>query len=108
MDIDEFLQLDCYGITGERKQALLLEQLNRLTSHHRLNCPAYNRLLEAHGISCEPVSDIHDLYPLPVRLFKEYTLQSCAPEEMNLSAIARVVLITDRRIPCCRLTTGGL
>lgn len=77
MNIDELLQLDCYGIAREQKQALLLEQLNTLTSHHRRKCPAYNRLLEAHGFGHEPVTDIHDFFPLPVRLFKEYELKSC-------------------------------
>ncbi len=80
MNIDELLELDCYGIGRKQKQDLLLAQLNRLTMHHRQACPAYERILAAHGIGPEPVTKLEDFYPLPVRLFKEYSLQSCAPD----------------------------
>ncbi len=55
----------------------MLEQLNNLTRHHRQQCSAYDRLLEAHGFGHAPVTDIQNFFPLPVRLFKEYELKSC-------------------------------
>jgi hypothetical protein len=82
VNIDEILNLDCYGLAREQKQELLLEELNRLTEHHRRACPAYKRILAAHGIGPEPVTNLNDFYPLPVRLFKEFTLQSCAPVDV--------------------------
>ena len=82
MKIEEILQLDCYSIPRAQKQAMLLEQLNKLTQHHRRNCPAYDRLLEAHGIAHALVTDLQDFFPLPVRLFKEYELKSCRPEDV--------------------------
>lgn len=82
MNIDEILQLDCYSIAQEQKQVILLDQLNKLTRHHRRQCPAYNRLLEASGYGHDSVTDIHDLFPLPVRLFKEYELKSCDPDDV--------------------------
>ncbi len=82
MNIDEVIQLDSYSIAKEQKQEILLEQLNKLTRHHRHKCPAYNRLLAAHGVSNNPVTNIRDFFPLPVRLFKEFDLRSCEPEEI--------------------------
>ena len=80
--IEEILQLDCYQIPRQHKQEILLARLNALTTHHRRNCPAYDRLLTAHGIPQDPVTDLHDFFPLPVRLFKEYELKSCPPEDI--------------------------
>ncbi len=82
MNINDILQLDCYSIPRAQKQEILLGQLNRLTRHHREKCTAYDRLLCASGFGHDLVTDIHEFFPFPVRLFKEYELQSCDSEDV--------------------------
>jgi hypothetical protein len=82
MQLDELLQHDCYGLDRATKQGVLLERLNVLTSLHRQNCPAYDRLLRAVDYPAGPVDRLEDFFPLPVRLFKERDLRSCAPGEI--------------------------
>lgn len=69
-----------YGLAQPQKEALLLQELVRLTAHHQAHCPPYARLLRALGGKM-PAS-LADIPFLPVSLFKTDLLSSVPPAEV--------------------------
>ena len=65
-----------YGLAAAEKHAFLTAQLTALTRHHAANCPAYRAMLTAAGVTPDSLPAYTAIPPLPVRLFKEFTLKS--------------------------------
>jgi hypothetical protein len=95
-----------YTVPQAQKSALLLDELNDLTSRHAVGCDAYAAILAARSsqsgsVSPIPAQRIEDVPFLPVRLFKTHLLQS-VPNEAVLKvltssgttgqAVSRIVL----------------
>lgn len=66
IDYDKLLLTPPYSLNCEQKRALYRDALAELSAHHRANCGAYRRLTDLLG----------ENPPLPVRLFKMYSLRS--------------------------------
>ena len=80
MMYEEILALSPFGVAREKKQAMLKEELLRLTQYHRSHCTPYARMMETVGFSPAHIGRAEDIPFLPVRLFKEMELRSVARE----------------------------
>ena len=98
--VDCLFDLPVYGQPQVQKEAALLPAMNALVAHHRAACPAYAAILYAQGTPAQ-ARRLEDLPFLPVRLFKQYLLQSVPDserfKEMTSSgttgqAVSRIVL----------------
>jgi len=69
-------EMNPYGLTHDEKHAFLSETLLALAQYHAGHCPAYARMLAASGVDLNRITGYEQLPPLPVRLFKEFDLQS--------------------------------
>jgi phenylacetate-coenzyme A ligase PaaK-like adenylate-forming protein len=78
----DFLNWPVYGLSRDRKRALLGAQLAGLTLHHRSNCVQYSRILDARGYFPGVPEALEKLPSLPVRLFKMYELSSVPKEQI--------------------------
>ncbi len=76
------LALPPYGLAKEAKHAFLTGELTALCRHHAAHCPPYAAMLAATGTALDTVTSYAQLPPLPVRLFKEFTLQSVPDEQL--------------------------
>lgn len=72
-----------YSLPKAEKDALLLEELRRLTESHLARCDAYARALRrVDGVrDARSITGLEQVPYLPARLFKRFELRSCAPEE---------------------------
>jgi hypothetical protein len=82
MDINEILEIAPYSLDRTAKHKLLNERLHELTKHHYEACPEYRRMVDARGLDINALPDYEQLPFLPVRLFKEFELRSCAKEDV--------------------------
>lgn len=82
--IDEaaLLALPPYGLAHAEKHAFLTGELLALSRHHAEHCPAYAKMLAASGVVLDGVTGFEQLPPLPVRLFKEFSLKSVPDEAL--------------------------
>ena len=83
IDHAALLALPPYGLAREEKHAFLTRELVALSRHHAANCPEYAAMLAATGTSLDRVTAYEALPPLPVRLFKEFALQSVPQEAVH-------------------------
>lgn len=74
--IEDFYQLNPYGLSKEEKNEMLTNELKQLTQFHRENCKEYDNYLDTLGYDNSKVSSIEDIPFFPVRMFKEYDLLS--------------------------------
>lgn len=82
MTIEEYLEIEPYSLTKERKKDYLLSELNHLTRMHSLKSEKYKNILSAYGLLDKTFKRIEDFPSLPVRLFKDHTLKSCKDDEV--------------------------
>ncbi len=75
-------EMEPYGLAHDEKHAFLSDALIALTEHHAAHCPAYARMLRASGTDWSKVTGYEQLPPLPVRLFKEFDLQSVSQDAL--------------------------
>ncbi len=75
---EDYLNLDPFSADRTTKQEELTRVLVSLSCHHEQNCPEYARFLKMSGCNLNAITSYDDLPFLPVRLFKEYELCSCA------------------------------
>ncbi|GHV14640.1 acyl-protein synthetase [Spirochaetia bacterium] len=76
MDLTPFLAIDPYSLDKTAKRALLNKELRRLTVYHYENCEPYRKIICSLGLDTQKLPEYDELPFLPVRLFKEYDLQS--------------------------------
>lgn len=74
--IEDFHQLNPYGLEKGEKSRMLTEELKELTRFHRERCPEYANFLETVGYDETEVFAPADIPFFPVRLFKEFDLLS--------------------------------
>ena len=82
MDINEILNIDPYSLDKEQKRTMLDARLQELTRLHYARCEPYRRMMNAVGLDLANLPEYDALPFLPVRLFKELELRSCAKEEV--------------------------
>lgn len=82
MDINEILNIEPYGLDKEQKRGMLNARLRELTKWHYANCEPYKRMMDAVGVDIDNLPEYDALPFLPVRLFKELELRSCAQEDV--------------------------
>lgn len=80
--IDKLLEVNPYELDKVSKREYLNTRLHELTRHHYDNCEEYRRMVDAYGLDINNLPDYDKLPFLPVRLFKEFELRSCAKEEV--------------------------
>ena len=80
--IDEILEIAPYSLDKEAKRAMLNARLHALTRAHYNLCAPYTRMMDAVGLDINNLPEYDQLPYLPVRLFKEMELRSCAKEEV--------------------------
>lgn len=85
MKYEDFLQLEPYKVSRLQKRKILTEVLKVLTREHIKNCPEYEKMLSALGVTGQTVdliTDYNQLPFIPVRLFKEFELCSVPKENV--------------------------
>ena len=82
MDINQILEIAPYSLCKEEKHKLLNARLQELTRVHYNNCALYARMMDAVGVDLNNLPEYESLPFLPVRLFKELELRSCAAEDV--------------------------
>ena len=82
MDIQEILNIEPYSLDKEKKRSMLNARLRELTRMHYANCEPYKRMMDAVGLDMDNLPEYDALPFLPVRLFKELELRSCAQEDV--------------------------
>ena len=80
-DFDTLLSLPPYGMEKAEKHGFLSRELCALTRYHGEHCPEYGRMLKAWGAAND--RGFEELPFLPVRLFKEFSLQSVPAESLE-------------------------
>ena len=80
--IEDFHQLNPYGLERAEKERMLTEELKELTHFHRERCPEYKNFLDTMGYDESQVKTPADIPFFPVRLFKEFDLLSIGREEV--------------------------
>lgn len=81
-DISEILEIAPYSLNKVEKHKLLSVRLQELTRVHYNRCAPYARMIDAVGLDVKNLPDYESLPFLPVRLFKEMELRSCAAEDV--------------------------
>lgn len=79
---EKILEIPPYSLAREQKEKLLTERLIELTKLHTEKCPEYKAILDSIDFDVEKAESYRDLPFLPVRLFKELELKSCASEDV--------------------------
>jgi phenylacetate-coenzyme A ligase PaaK-like adenylate-forming protein len=82
MQLADILEISPYSLDKKQKRALLNERLIFLTRHHYACCEEYRRIVDALGFNVDALPEYDALPFVPVRLFKEYDLQSIAKEDV--------------------------
>lgn len=78
--LERLFEADCFALPRAEKQALLGDELARLTKFHRAACPPYDAILRSYGPGTPPGGEGAPF--LPVSMFKLHDLASIAPENV--------------------------
>lgn len=81
-NIDQILEIAPYSLDKKAKRRLLNARMHALTRAHYDACEPYRRMMDAVGLDMNNLRDYDQLPFLPVRLFKEFELRSCAKEDV--------------------------
>jgi phenylacetate-coenzyme A ligase PaaK-like adenylate-forming protein len=82
MDIADIVNTSPYSLDKDRKRQLLNERLCHLTYHHYNNCEPYKKIMDMMGLELNKPLEYDKLPFLPVRLFKEFSLQSIKHDDI--------------------------
>ena len=80
--IDDILEIEPYSLDRAEKRDMLNKRLRELTKMHYDNCMEYRRMFDATGLDINNLPEYDKLPFLPVRLFKEFELRSCAKDDV--------------------------
>ena len=75
-DLEALFAQRPFSVRAPEKRTMLVDHLNRLTTHHRQVCEAYARIYRAWPKSEKMITRLDQFPYLPVRLFKELDLKS--------------------------------
>ena len=81
-NIDQILEIAPYSLDKKEKRRLLNARMHALVRAHYNTCEPYRRMMDAVGLDMNNLPDYDQLPFLPVRLFKEFELRSCAKEDV--------------------------
>ncbi len=81
-DLQEWLAMPPYSMSGSQKQDRFTQALAQLTSFHRQQCVPYRRVLDVLGVGDGPFERFEDIPFLPVRAFKEHELLSIPRDQV--------------------------
>lgn len=76
------LDLPPFALDAAAKSAFFDTAMHKLTRHHLAHCDEYRRMLDFLGYRPEVAQAAVDIPPLPVRLFKDFELLSCARDQV--------------------------
>lgn len=82
MILEELLKISPFSLPQEKKEMVLLAQLNQLTQLHRDNSSDYAKILEVFHNGKIDFSKIEDIPHIPVTLFKMRTMRSISENEI--------------------------
>ena len=82
MTLDDLLNAPQYSLSQTRKEAELTSHFNELTRHHRVHCPAYDRLLSVIYPGPRDADSLADIPFIPISLFKTHRLSSVPESEV--------------------------
>ena len=82
MDINDILNIEPYCLPQEQKRQLLNDRLRELTRYHYRHCAPYALMMDAVGLDVNNLPEYDQMPFIPVRLFKEMELCSCAKEDV--------------------------
>lgn len=82
MTIEEIFALEPYSLSKDEKRNMLNGRLHDLTHLHYNCCEPYRRIMDAYGMDISYLPSYEALPFLPVRIFKEFEMRSCAQEEV--------------------------
>lgn len=82
MTLDDLFRLKPYSLTSTEKAGIFVSYLNELTQRHVTHCKPYRSILAALNLLDHKFSSIAEFPFLPVRLFKDYELQSVSSTEV--------------------------
>ena len=82
MTLDDLLNAPQYSLSQTRKEAELTPHFNELTRHHRVHCPAYDRLLSVIYPGPRDADSLADIPFIPISLFKTHRLSSVPESEV--------------------------
>lgn len=80
--IEDFHKLHPYSLEKNKKEQLLLRELNQLTEMHRSRCVEYANYLDAIGYSQNQAKTLDEIPFVPIRVFKELELKSIPDEDV--------------------------
>ena len=81
------LDVDVFGLERDQKRAWLLDGLNRLTTHHRVQCAPYARILDSLWPAADAVN-LEQVPWLPVRMFKLLDLKSIEDSKVSRTLVS--------------------
>ncbi|MCP4895421.1 MAG: acyl-protein synthetase [bacterium] len=76
------MELPQFSIPQAEKEVMLLEELERLSIHHRRGCEAYARIAAARRWQEKKITSLREVPYFPVGLFKSHRLVSVPDEEI--------------------------
>ena len=82
MTVEEFFQLEPFGVPQVEKEKIFLKTFSELTEYHKKNCQPYAELIDRLNFQTDSVKSLEDFPALPVRLFKELELVSVPKENI--------------------------
>lgn len=81
------LDVDVFGLDYAHKRIWLLDGLNRLTAHHRMQCAPYAHILDGLWPAAEAVN-LEQVPWLPVRMFKLLDLKSIDDGQISRTLVS--------------------
>jgi len=88
INLNTLFELDPFSMKKDQKENLYKNIINDLTIHHYKNCFNYKKIIDAFGFDVTKKTEVCDIPPLPVRLFKDHELFSVEKSEIITSMVS--------------------
>ncbi|MEE3466946.1 MAG: acyl-protein synthetase [Eubacterium sp.] len=83
MKLDDWFELDPYGLEQGEKGVKTADYMRELCRYHYEACPEYKAILDTLGVDIEEIDSPEMVPYVPVRLFKNHYLHSVPEEEIT-------------------------